>query len=75
MRQTATRRARNRAQRSSLRSAVKKVRGASNREEAEAAFQQAQSLLDQAARKGLIARNAAARNKRRLHKIVAAKTG
>lgn len=54
---------RNRAQRSALRTALKKARaaGASSEEQLSAT-----SLLDRAARKGLIHRNAAARLKSRL---------
>jgi small subunit ribosomal protein S20 len=56
---------RNRAQRSALRTALKKARrqGAS-----EAERKGAMSLLDRAARKGLIHRNTAARHKSRLSK-------
>lgn len=54
---------RNRAQRSALRTAVKKARAP---EASEAERLQAISLLDRAARKGLIHRNAAARRKSRL---------
>ncbi len=59
---------RNRAQRSALRTAVKKARGAT----ATAGEQlTAVSLLDRAARKGLIHRNAAARVKSRLANLAA----
>ncbi|HEU4564909.1 MAG TPA: 30S ribosomal protein S20 [Gemmatimonadaceae bacterium] len=54
---------RNRAQRSALRTAVKKAKAP---EASEAERQQAISLLDRAARKGLIHKNAAARRKSRL---------
>lgn len=56
---------RNRAQRAALRTAVKKAQGtsASNADKTRAV-----SLLDRAARKGLIHRNAAARTKSRLAK-------
>ncbi len=73
MRQAEGRRARNRQQKSTLRSAVKKVRQAGTQEEAQAAYKEAERLLDRAARKHLVPRNAAARNKRRLHKVVVAK--
>ena len=59
---------RNRAQRSALRTALKKagVEGATNVER-----RRAIQLLDRAARKGLIHRNAAARRKSRLAKAAA----
>ena len=56
---------RNRAQRSALRTALKKAAAAGA---TEVARRQAISLLDRAARKGLIHRNAAARRKSRLVK-------
>jgi small subunit ribosomal protein S20 len=73
MRQAEGRRARNRQQKSALRSAVKKVRQAATQEEAQAAYKEAERLLDRAARKNLVPQNAAARNKHRLHKVVAQK--
>lgn len=75
MRQSSRRRQVNRVQRSELRTAVKKVRQATTGDEAQAAFQEAERLLDRAARKGLIAKNMAARNKQRLHKAMTAKAG
>ncbi|MDQ3697412.1 MAG: 30S ribosomal protein S20 [Gemmatimonadota bacterium] len=54
---------RNRAQRSALRTALKKAKSA---EASDADKLQAVRLLDRAARKGLIHRNAAARRKSRL---------
>jgi small subunit ribosomal protein S20 len=51
---------RNRAQRAALRTAVKKAKGAGAND---AVKRQAVQLLDRAARKGLIHRNAAARQK------------
>ena len=71
MRQAERRRARNRAQRTLVRTVIKRVRGAATAEEAQAAFRDAERLLDRAARKGLIAKNNAARNKRRLYRLVA----
>jgi len=56
---------RNRAQRSALRTALKRARTAGSSSEEKLA---AVSLLDRAARKGLIHRNAAARHKSRLAK-------
>jgi small subunit ribosomal protein S20 len=73
MRQAARRRVANRAQRSAVRTAVKRVRGAATRQEAARAFRIAERLLDRAARKGLIKKNAANRNKQRLAKVVAGK--
>ena len=69
MRKSRAAQARNRAQRSALRTALKKakVEGASAEERTRAV-----SLLDRAARKGLIHRNAAARQKSHLAKQSAA---
>jgi small subunit ribosomal protein S20 len=73
MRQALRHRARNRQQRSAVRTATKKVRQAANAEEAAAAYRDAEQLLDRAARKHLVHRNNAARHKRRLKKLVAKK--
>jgi small subunit ribosomal protein S20 len=67
MRQTKTRTAANRAQRSALRSAVKKARSATG-EARKAAILEAEQLLDRAGRKKLIHPNTAARTKSRLQK-------
>lgn len=72
-RQTKVRTAKNKAQRSTLRNAVKKVKAAASATEAEAAFQEAQALVDRAGRKNLVHKNAAARTKSRLAKLVNAK--
>jgi small subunit ribosomal protein S20 len=65
MRKSRTAAARNRAQRATLRTALKKA----NAEGASAADKlTATSLLDRAARKGLIHRNAAGRHKSRIAK-------
>lgn len=61
---------RNRAQRSALRTALKKARAADASPEVQ---RTAVSLLDRAARKGLIHRNAAARHKSRMARRAAAK--
>jgi small subunit ribosomal protein S20 len=63
MRKSRAAAARNKAQRSALRTALKKARqpGGSAEDRTDAV-----SLLDRAARKGLIHRNAAARHKRQL---------
>ena len=60
---------RNRAQRSALRTALKKARVAGSTPEVAT---EAVSLLDRAARKGLIHKNKAARHKRQLAKAAAA---
>ena len=60
---------RNRAQRSALRTALKKAKDPQATPEARLA---AASLLDRAARKGLIHRNTAARHKSKLSKAAAA---
>ncbi|MBV9880444.1 MAG: 30S ribosomal protein S20 [Gemmatirosa sp.] len=60
---------RNRAQRSALRTALKKARVSSSSSEDKTA---AVSLLDRAARKGLIHKNKAARHKRQLARQAAA---
>lgn len=72
MRQARRRRIRNRAQRSTVRNAIKQVRTASTAEAAQTAMREAERLLDRAARKGLIKNNTAARYKRRLVKVVRA---
>ena len=67
--QTIVRNARNSAQRSQLRTAVKKVLkalDANDAASAEAAFTTAQPLLDRFAARGLIHKNKAARHKSRL---------
>ena len=68
MRQTKARTAVNRAQRSALRSAVKKARTATG-EARKAALLEAERLLDRAGRKKLIHPNTAARTKSRLSRI------
>ena len=73
MRQNAQARERNRKQRATLRTAVKKVRAAASKDDAVAAALTAESLLDRAARKRLIHPNAAARQKSRLAKAARAK--
>ena len=69
MRQAIRRNIRNRVARSSLRTAIKKVRSAPA-DVAEAAYSGAEQLLDRAARRGLIHKNAAARSKRRLRRVI-----
>jgi len=70
LRQNRTRRARNRTQRSALRTIVKKARLAAGTDQAEAAFRLAVKKLDQAAAKRLIHPNKAARTKSRLAKVM-----
>ncbi|MDX2206214.1 MAG: 30S ribosomal protein S20 [Gemmatimonadales bacterium] len=70
LRQTKVRTARNKAQRSTLRNAVKKVRVAATPAETIEAFKTAESLVDRAGRKNLVHRNTAARTKSRLAKLV-----
>ena len=66
MRTNEIRAARNRAFRSRLRSALKKVRTANDSAEGATALREASSLLDRAARKRIIHPNKAARAKSRL---------
>jgi len=68
MRQSLKRRAQNRIYRAALRTALKRVRSAESSTDAVSAFGAAERLLDRAARKGLIAKNKAARQKHRLIK-------
>jgi small subunit ribosomal protein S20 len=68
LRQTRSRTAANRAQRSRLRTAIKAVRTAASAEARAAALRLAERLLDRAGRKRLIHPNKAARLKRRLHR-------
>jgi small subunit ribosomal protein S20 len=70
-RQTEARTKRNRVQRSEVRTAIKKVRKASSKDEAAAALKQAEVIIDRASSKNLIHRNAANRQKSRLSKAVA----
>ena len=68
MRQARARAEHNRAQRSAVKTAVKKARTETNKD----TVAQAMVALDRGARKGLIHRNAAARKKSRLAKKLAA---
>ena len=67
MRKSRAAMARNRAQRSALRTALKKAHGTKGSEDTVAAV----TLLDRAARKGLIHKNTAARHKSRMAKAAA----
>lgn len=69
MRKSRAAMARNRAQRSALRTALKKAHAAAGEDDTAAAVK----LLDRAARKGLIHKNAAARHKSRMARKGAAK--
>ena len=73
LRQSRTREAHNRTQRSALRTALKKVRAAGSKKDATSAFAEAERLLDRAARRGILHRNAAARQKSRLKKLITTK--
>ena len=66
MRQARAHNQHNRAQRSALRTALKRVRSATSADQAAQAYRAAVQLLDRAARKNLIHRNTAARHKSRL---------
>lgn len=70
MRTNAIRAERNRAFRSRLRTALKKVRGAATQDAGAAALREASSLLDRAARKRIIHPNKAARAKSRLSAFI-----
>ena len=72
-RQDEVRRMRNKAYKTRVKTAVKKVDAAlqeKNREAAEEAFQEAVSVLDRVASKGVIHKNKAARKKSRLAKKI-----
>ncbi|OLC78956.1 MAG: 30S ribosomal protein S20 [Gemmatimonadetes bacterium 13_1_40CM_4_69_8] len=66
MRQARAHTQHNRAQRSALRTALKRVRAATAADQAAQAYRSAVQLLDRAARKNLIHANTAARHKSRL---------
>lgn len=69
MRQGRARATVNRTQRSQLRTAIKKVRLATDEKARTAALDEATKLLDRAGRKRLIHPNAAARQKSRLSRL------
>ena len=71
MRQAAARLEHNRAQRSAIKTAVKKARATPTAESVRAAIR----ALDRGATKGQIHRNTAARKKSRLAKLLKTKTG
>ncbi len=70
IRQAIKARQRNKAIRSAMRTAIKRVRLARNREEAEEAFARAVSVIDRTAQKGVIHKNTAARYKSRLARLI-----
>lgn len=73
LRQNDKRRQHNRAAKSQMRTQIRKVREAvkaGNGDEANSEFRVAQKQIDQAASKKLIHKNAAARTKSRLNKLV-----
>lgn len=70
VRQNAKRRERNRAQRSKMRTLVKKVLDIADKKEAEVHLKEAISYLDKMASKGIIHQNKAARRKARLTRHV-----
>jgi small subunit ribosomal protein S20 len=72
MRQGRARAIHNRTHRSELRTALRKVRAATGAEAA-TAYAEAVKLLDRAAQKSIVHKNAAARQKSRLAKLVAGK--
>ena len=72
MRQGRARAVHNRTHRSALRTALRKVRAATGAEAA-TAYAEAVKLLDRAAQKSIVHKNAAARQKSRLAKLVATK--
>ena len=75
MRQEQKRGAHNRAQRSRLKSAIKRVTGAEDATAATSAYRETSALLDRMATRALIHRNKAARKKSQLAGIVRAKGG
>ena len=68
MRKAVSATARNKSQRSELRTAVKKARAAAGSDQGKTAFLEAEKMLDRSGRKGLIHRNTAARYKSRMAK-------
>ena len=74
-RQAEDHRQRNTAQRSAMRTSIKKLQAAiaeGDKDQATAAYQAAVPVLDRMARKGIIHKNAAARSKSRLNNTVRA---
>lgn len=70
IRQSEKRRLRNKAYKSMMKTAIKKVRLAESKEQAVEALQRAYSILDKLVAKGIIAKNKAANKKSRLTRLV-----
>jgi small subunit ribosomal protein S20 len=70
LKQSRVRRDRNKDVRSSIRTVTKNLLQTESPEEAESLFRRASAMLDQAARKGIIPSNTAARRKSRLSRYV-----
>lgn len=70
LKQSRVRRERNKDVRSSIRTVTKNLLQTESRDEAESLLRRASSMLDQAARKGVIPCNTAARRKSRLTRYV-----
>lgn len=70
MRQSARRRDRNRQHRSRMRTLIKKLRGATDPEEATTLLRQTKAYLDRLAAKGIIHKNKAAHYKSKLERRV-----
>lgn len=70
IRQNAKATERNKAYKSEMKTALKKVRGASNKEEAAKLYRETASLLDKLAIKGIIHKNNASNHKAKLARVV-----
>jgi small subunit ribosomal protein S20 len=70
IRQSAKAAARNKAYKSELKTALKKVRTASSKQEGQKLYQETSSLLDKLAGKGIIHKNNASNHKSKLAKVV-----
>ena len=70
LRQSEKRRVHNRDIRSSIRTGTKKLLQTESADEAEGAYRELSSMLDKAARKGILASNAVDRQKARLSRYV-----
>ena len=78
MRQSEKQRARNRADRATMRTAVKKVRGAidaGDAQQAETLLKEAIAVIDRTVKKNVLHRNTGSRTKSRLTKAVRAAAG
>ncbi len=73
VRQNAKRRLRNRHKKSMMKSAIKKVKNAPDKETATAEYRKSVSIIDRLAVKGIIHRNKAANIKSKLSRIVNSK--